>query len=162
MQTLRLLADTARLPFVTLDDRVLPMKYDSLHLEVVTQRATAPTLPLLLTRSPAFRPPQDSRFLARAADAAEGVLLSRDPDGGRKLNATYLLRVLTVATAHVAERPYWRRSASQPFADFGSMVGNDAGMNVFHVIQPDLMELVKSREPRFVSRFHERFSRKSN
>ena len=162
--SLRAMVDTARLPVATLpDNRVLQMKYDPLHLDTETQPKHASPAAFLpqsqWKRSPV---PESSGVFGRAANAAADVILPRDGDGSRKLNTQYLLRVLTVATAHVGETPYWRRSPSQPVSDFGSMLGNDAGMNVFHVFQPGLMQLVKNREPRFVTRFQQYTSRKSN
>ncbi len=159
-QSLRALADTARLPVTTLPaDHVLQMKYDPLHLDAETQPKHATPAAFLpqSKRSPAA---ESSGVFGRAANAAASLVISRDGDGSRQLNTQYLLRVLPVATAPVGETPYWRRSPAQPFSDFGSMLGNDAGMNVFHVFQPGLMQLVKNREPRFVTRFHA--SRKSN
>ena len=161
--SLRAMVDTARLPVATLpDNRILQMKYDPLHLAADTQPKHA-TPAAFLSQSHLKRNSlaQSSGFLGRAVNAGAGTVLPRDVDGSRKLNTQYLLRVLTVATAHVAETPCWRRSPSQPLSDFGSMLGNDAGMNVFHVFQPGLMQLVKNREPRFVTRFQHP-SRKSN
>ena len=168
-QTLRALVDTARLPITTLPKNpAFPMvsqfKYDPLHLAAETQARHATSAATFLSQPQLKRSPasESSGVFGRAANAAASVVLNRDAQGIRKLNTPYLLRLLTVATAHVAERPYWRRSTSQPFSDFGSMLGNDAGMNVFHVFQPGLLQLVKSREPRFVARFQQHDSRKSN
>jgi hypothetical protein len=99
-------------------------------------------------------------LIGRATDAATSIVLPRDEDGDRRLNTPYLLRVLTAAAAHSAYRPYWRRSISQPFSDFGSSVGNDAGMNVFHEFEPGILQLVKTHEPKFVSKMEEHLSRK--
>jgi hypothetical protein len=70
------------------------------------------------------------------------------------------LRVLTASVAHSAYRPYWRRSATQPISDFGSTVGSDAGMNVFHEFEPGILQLVKSHEPKFVSKIEEHINRR--
>jgi hypothetical protein len=99
-------------------------------------------------------------FLGRMTDAASGIILTRDVDGNRHLNSAYLLRVLTASVAHTAYRPYWRRSATQPISDFGSTVGSDAGMNVFHEFEPGILQIVKSHEPRFVSRIGGHVTRK--
>jgi len=99
-------------------------------------------------------------FLGRVSDAASGIVLTRDNEGNRHLNTPYLLRVLTTAVAHSAYRPYWRRSATQPISDFGSTVGSDAGMNVFHEFKPGILLLVKSHEPRFVARIEEHVNRR--
>lgn len=136
--------------------RLVP-KYDPLHFETETksgqQDATDPNawVPSLLKRNTAFHPSSSTNLVGRATEAALSVIVTRDESGERKVNTPYLLRVLTVATAHVARRPYWHRSVGQPFSDFGSTVGDDAGMNLLREFQPGLMELVKSHEPKFVS-----------
>jgi len=98
--------------------------------------------------------------LGRMSDAASSIVLTRDEQGNRRLNTTYLLRVVTASVAHSAYRPYGRRSAAQPISDFGSTVGSDAGMNVLHEFEPGIRQLVKSHEPRFVSRIGEHLSHK--
>ena len=95
-------------------------------------------------------------FMGRTVDAASSFVVTRDADGKRRVNVPYLITVLSSAVAHSAYRPYWRRSATQPFADFGSTVGSDAGMNVFHEFQPGITHLMKSHEPKFVSRIAEK------
>jgi hypothetical protein len=60
--------------------------------------------------------------------------------------------VLTTAVIHTAYRPYWNRPVSTPFSNFGSTVGNDAGVNLLHEFAPGLQQLMKSHTPRFVSR----------
>jgi len=94
----------------------------------------------------------DKSLMGRAAEAASSVVYTRDLEGRKRLNTSYLLRVATMAAAHVAYRPYWRRSASQPLGDFGSTIGSEAGMNVLHTFEPGIRQLVKNHEPRFVSR----------
>lgn len=142
------------------------LRYDPLHFDIETKSSQRDTTnpnawtPALLKRNTVFRGSSSTSLVGRATDAALSVIVTRDDSGQRKLNTPYLLRVLTVATAHVADRPYWRRSVGQPFADFGSTVGNDAGMNVLRQFQPNLMELVKSHEPKFVSRIEQRARQK--
>lgn len=162
-ETLRSFFDKAHQPATTralangVSDPKLAPKYDPLHFENETQSvqqdATDPTawMPSLLKRNTAFHASSSSSLVGRATDAALSVIVTRDEFGQRKLNTPYLLRVLTIATTRVAQRPYWHRSAGQPFSDFGSTVGNDAGMNLLHEFQPGLMEMVRSHEPRFVS-----------
>jgi hypothetical protein len=96
-------------------------------------------------------------LIGRAAYAASSLVLTHDEDGKSRLNTSYLLRVLTSAVAHSAYRPYWKRHISQPFSDFGSTIGNDAGMNVFHEFEPGILQLVKTHEPKFVSNIEEHF-----
>jgi hypothetical protein len=98
-----------------------------------------------------FQPEPDGSLMHRATYAASSILVQRDAAGNRHLNTSYLLSVLASTAADSASRPYWRRSAGQPFSDFGSTVGNDAGMNVFHQFQPALRNLVKTHQPRFIT-----------
>ena len=157
-ETLRAVLDTTRLPMDTLGsaNRRPALRFDFGHFstsEVRKQAAdAAEPVPFLANRPLTFRTSTSDSFLGRVADAASGIVLTRDSDGNRKLNTPYLMRVLAVSVAHSAYRPYWRRSATQPISDFGSTVGSDAGMNVFHEFEPGILQLVKSHEPRFVSK----------
>ena len=162
-ERLRSFIDTAHQPVTIrtlangVSDTQFAPKYDPLHFETETksgqQDATDPSawMPSVLKRNTAFHASSRTSLVGRATDAALSVIVTRDEGGQRKLNTPYLLRVITLATAHAAQRPYWRRSVGQPFSDFGSTVGNDAGMNLLHEFRPGLMELVKSHEPKFVS-----------
>ncbi len=66
-------------------------------------------------------------------------------------------RMASVAN-HTAYRPYWTRSTSATFNDFGSTIGSDAGMNVFHEFGPGIRQMVKGLTPKFVSRIEERIT----
>src|SRR5258708_4158866 len=94
----------------------------------------------------------DSGFMGRATHAAAGIFFTRDDAGRGRLNTSYFLRALTLAASDTASRPYWRRSATEPFSDFGSTVGNDAGMNLLHEFGPGIQHMVKSHGPKFVAR----------
>jgi hypothetical protein len=94
-------------------------------------------------------------LVERAGYAASRTLISRTPEGKGRLNTQYILGVLSSAVLHTAYRPYWRRPVSAPFGDFGSTVGNDAGMNLLHEFTPDLEQLMKNHTPRFVSRIEQ-------
>jgi len=94
----------------------------------------------------------DSSFMGRATHAAAGIFFTRDDSGRGRVNTAYFLRALTLAASDTASRPYWRRSATEPFSDFGSTVGNDAGMNLLHEFGPGIQHMVKSHAPRFVGR----------
>jgi hypothetical protein len=107
---------------------------------------------LLVKTSNRYRASDSDNLFARAIGAAWSTVIARGEDGSSHLNSSYLLKVLTSAAAQTAERPYWRRSASQPFADIGSTIGNDAGMNVLHEFQPGILQLVKNHQPRFFSK----------
>jgi hypothetical protein len=91
-------------------------------------------------------------LMGRASDAISRVFVTRDDAGKSRVNSVYFLRALTSVAADTASRPYWRRSAGEPFSDFGSTLGNDAGMNLLHEFKPGLQQLVKSHAPRFVSK----------
>ena len=107
---------------------------------------------------------ESESLIRRASYAAASVLVTQD-DAGRRLNTSYLVRVLVTTAAHSAavrsaHVPYWRRPQSQPASDFGSTIGNDAGMNVFHEFKPGILQLLKSHEPKFVSLIGERIVHK--
>ncbi|HSZ62233.1 MAG TPA: hypothetical protein VK828_10570 [Terriglobales bacterium] len=53
------------------------------------------------------------------------------------------------------------QSTSATFNDFGSTIGGDAGMNVFHEFAPGIQQIVNAHTPKFVSSIEERFSRKN-
>ena len=99
-----------------------------------------------------YRASDSDNLFTRAFWAASSTFITRDGDGSMHLNNNYLLKVLTSAAASTADRPYWRRSASQPLADMGSTIGNDAGMNVLHEFQPGILQLVRNHQPKFVSK----------
>lgn len=98
-------------------------------------------------------------LMGRATYAASRIFVTQDETGKGRLNTSYLLRALTSVAAETASRPYWRRSGAQPFSDFGSTVGNDAGMNLLHEFAPNLQEVMKSHAPRFVSNLAARIGR---
>jgi hypothetical protein len=93
-----------------------------------------------------------NRWMGRAGDAASRIFITRDDSGRRRLNTSYLLRVATSVAAHSASRPYWRRSGTEPINDFGSTVGNDAGMNLLHEFGPAVRHVVTGHLPEFVTR----------
>jgi hypothetical protein len=95
-------------------------------------------------------------LMGRATNAASRIIVTRDESGRARLNTSYLLRALSSVAADTASTPYWRRSAGEPFSDFGSTVGGDAGMNVWHEVGPGLQHLMRNHAPKFVSRIEER------
>lgn len=99
-----------------------------------------------------YQPATSTRLLGRATEAATRTFISQTPSGKEKLNTSYLVSVLGSAIIHTAYRPYWNRPVSAPFSDFGSRVGNDAGMNVLHEFGPTLEQVLKSHTPAFVTR----------
>ena len=112
--------------------------------------------PSLLKRNLNYHPSSSGSLMGRATYAASCIFLTRDDSGRGRLNTSYFLGVLSLAAMHTAHRPYWRREISEPFSDFGSTIGNDAGMNLFHEFGPGLQQLMKSHAPKFVSRIEER------
>lgn len=115
--------------------------------------------PSLLKRNFEYHPSANSSLVGRAAYAASSVFVTRDDSGKGRVNTGYFLGVLTTAVVHTAYRPYWRRSAADPFSNFGSTIGNDAGMNVLHEFGPGLQQLMKNHAPKFVERIEERIGR---
>ncbi len=112
--------------------------------------------PTAVKQSRSYHPSTSGGFMSRATYAASSIVITRDETGRKRLNTSYLLAVLTSATAHSANCPYCRRSVSQPFSEFGSTVGNDAGANLFHEFEPGIRGLVKSHEPRFIFKIENR------
>jgi hypothetical protein len=112
-------------------------------------------IPALLRHSVSYHAVAGNSLAARATRAASNTFITRTPSGKAKLNTSYFLGVLSSAMIHTAYRPYWNRPVSAPFSDFGSTVGNDAGMNVLHAVGPQLEQLMKSHAPRFVSRIEQ-------
>jgi hypothetical protein len=97
-------------------------------------------------------------LMGRATYAAARTVVRKDESGKGKLNTSYLLRTLTSVAKDAASTPYWRRHLTAPFSDFGSTVGNDAGMNLWHEFRPGIEQLAKTHTPAFVSRIEERIS----
>jgi hypothetical protein len=62
--------------------------------------------------------------------------------------------------AAAASRPYWRRPLGAPFSDFGSTIGNDVGMNLWHEFGPGIQQIMKSHTSKFVSKIEERVGHK--
>jgi hypothetical protein len=97
-------------------------------------------------------------FMGRASYAASRIFVTRDDSGKTKLNTSYFLGILTSVASATAHRPYWARSTSETFNNFGSTIGGDAGMNVFHEFGPGIRQMVKGFTPKFVSRIAERIT----
>jgi len=112
--------------------------------------------PSLLKQQSGYHTSSGGSLMGRATYAASRIFVSRDDSGKGRLNTSYILRALTSVAADTASRPYWRRSVGTPFSDFGSTVGNDAGMNLLHEFQPGIQHLMKSHTPKFVATIAER------
>jgi hypothetical protein len=115
--------------------------------------------PPLLKQDPRYYASTSDNFMGRASYAASRIFVTRDDSGKGRLNTSYFLGVLTSVAIHTAYRPYWARSTSETFNSFGSTIGSDAGINVFHEFGPGIRQMVKGLTPKFVSRIEERINR---
>ncbi len=91
--------------------------------------------------------------LGRTSNAVSHILITHDISGKARPNTAYLLQVLTSALVHTAYRPYRARPASATFDGFRSTISGDAGGQVFHEFEPDMMQAVKHLK--FVSRIEQ-------
>jgi hypothetical protein len=110
----------------------------------------------VLKQQPGYHSSSGGSFIGRATYAVSRIFVTRDDSGQCSLNTSYLLQALSSVAADTASRPYWRRSFAEPFSDFGSTVGNDAGMNLWHGFEPGIEHLMKSHMPKFISKIEER------
>ena len=104
--------------------------------------------PSLLKQDPRYYPSTSGSFLGRATYAASRILITRNDSGKRTLNASYFLGVLTSVAIATAYRPYWRRSTSATFKTFGSTIGSDVGINLFHEFGPGIRRMLKGHAVR--------------
>lgn len=74
------------------------------------------------------------------------------------MNTSYFLVVLTSLAAQAAHRPPSARSTSTTFSNFGSTIGSDAGINVYHEFGSGIQQLVRGLTPKFVSRIQKRIA----
>ena len=114
--------------------------------------------PSVLKQSLRYYPSTSDSLMGRAVYAASRIFIVRDDAGKGKLNTSYFLGVLTLVAIHNAYRPYWARSASATFNNFGSTIGSDAGINLFREFQPGLLQMMKGHTPTFVSRIEARIA----
>jgi hypothetical protein len=114
--------------------------------------------PSLLKQDPRYYPSTSDTFMGRASYAASRIFITRDDSGKRRLNTSYFLGVLTSVAIATAYRPYWARSTSGAFNNFGTTIGSDAGINVLHEFGPGIRQMVKAHTPKFVSRIEERIT----
>jgi hypothetical protein len=106
-----------------------------------------------------YRAVNGGSLVGRASYAASRTVVVRDSSGKGRLNTSYLLRTLTAVAKDTASTPYWRRHLGDPFSDYGSMVGNDAGLNLWREFGPGVENLLKRYTPGFVARLEERMER---
>jgi len=113
---------------------------------------------LSLKQNLRYLPSTNSSFMGRATYAASRIFITRDDSGKGRLNTSYFLGVLCSVASATAYRPYWARSSSGTFNNFGSTIGSDAGINVLHEFGPGIRQMVKGFTPKFVSRIAERIT----
>ena len=135
--------------------------YDAADRALPAQKGSAFFLdkylyPPTLAQGSRYQASSSDGLIGRATDAASRIVLTRDQSGKRRINTSYFLRLATSVAADSASRKYRARSKTAPLSDFGSNVGNDAGMNLFHEFGPDVGQAVTSHLPRFVARIEER------
>lgn len=131
--------------------------FTSLYEAAVVQKESSAFLgkfvyPSLLKQDPRYFPSTSQNVVGRTAYAASRLLITRNDQGKATLNTSYLLGVLTSAAVATAYRPQWARTNSAVFADFGSTIGSDAGMNVLHEFWPAIRNRLQGHSPRFVQK----------
>jgi hypothetical protein len=136
--------------------------FATLYEASVVQRESSAFLgkflyPSILKQDPRYYPSTSNSLVGRTAYAASRLLITRNDAGKATLNTSYLLGVLTSSMVATAYRPYWARTSSAVFSDFGSTIGSDAGMNVFHEFWPAIRNKLQGHEPKFVQKI-EKFS----
>ena len=114
--------------------------------------------PSLLKQNARYYASTSDSFMGRASYAASRIFVTRDDSGKGRLNTRYFLGMLSSVALHTAYRPYRMRSTSDTFNNFGSTIGGDAGMNVFHEFGPGVRQIVKGLTPKFMSRIGERIT----
>ena len=118
--------------------------------------------PSLLKQDPRYHPSTSESFWGRTGYAASRLLITRNDAGHSTVNTSYLLGVLTSVAVASAYRPYWKMSGSETFANFGSTIGSDAGMNLFREFWPGIHRKLEGRTPRFVQKIQKAVHPDSN
>ena len=145
-----LLISPAELPSATAFGKTLPSRKASEPL--FFKHLYSPSV----SSSSRYRASDSDTLMGRATDAASRIFVTHDEAGRLRINTTYFLRVATSIAAHNAARTYRARSGTAPLGDFGSTVGNDAGMNLLHEFGPTFRKAAISHLPVFISRIEER------
>lgn len=114
--------------------------------------------PPLLIQDTHYYGSTSNNFMGRASYAASRIFVTRDDSGKARLNTRYFLGVLSSVALHAAYRPYQTRSNSETLNNFGSTIGGDAGINVFHEFKPGVRQMLKGLTPKFASRIEERLT----
>ena len=114
--------------------------------------------PSLRQQDPLHYPATSDSFVGRASDAVSRLFVTRSDAGKRRLNTSYFLGVMTSVAIHTAYRPYWARSSSATFNNFGSTIGRGAGINLLREFGPSIRQMVKGYAPKLESRVEERIA----
>jgi hypothetical protein len=107
-----------------------------------------------------YQPSTSDSLLGRTSYAVSRIFVTRDGSGKARLNTPYLLGLLASVAVHSPSHRNLARSTLSTFNSFGSTVGGDAGINVFHEFEPGIRQIVKDHTPKFVSRVEGRFRAK--
>ena len=118
--------------------------------------------PPLVKRTLLYHPSTSTTFMGRTTYSASRMFVARNDSGKNRLNTSYFIGVLSLVAIHSARRPIWARPSSAPFNDFGSTIGNDAGMNLFREFGPGIRQTVKGHMPKFAFKIEERITRNQN
>jgi hypothetical protein len=116
--------------------------------------------PSLLGVDRRYQPSTSESLMGRVSYAASRIFITRDGSGRTRLNTPYFLGLLASVAAHSASHPNFARSTLATFNSFGSTVGGDAGVNVFHEFGPGIRQIVKGHTPKFMWWVEERFRAK--
>jgi len=104
-----------------------------------------------------YQPSTSGSLMGRTSYAASRIFVTRDGSGKASLNTPYFLGLLASVAVHSTSHRNLARSTLTTFNSFGSTVGGDAGINVFHEFEPGIRQILKGHTPKFVSRVEDRF-----
>ena len=104
-----------------------------------------------------YQPSTSGSLMGRTSYAASRIFVTRDGSGKASLNTPYFLGLLASVAVHSTSHRNLARSTLTTFNSFGSTVGSDAGINVFHEFEPGIRQIIKGHTPKFVSRVEDRF-----
>jgi hypothetical protein len=107
-----------------------------------------------------YQPSTSVSLMGRTSYAASRIFVTREGSGKARLNTPYLLGLLASVAVHSTSHRNLARSTLATFNSFGSTVGSDAGINVFHEFEPGIRQIMKGHTPKFVSRVEDHFRAK--
>jgi hypothetical protein len=113
--------------------------------------------PVLFDQDPRYHGSESNGIMPRAMYATSRVFITRKDNGHRTLNTSYLLStLLTSSLANVYKHP-WDRTPSNTFADMGSNIGSEAGMNLAREFWPQLRETLSGHTPKVFKKLKNKF-----